>query len=502
MPLALVQLAPLDGVVLVGFLAAILALGFSVRVRESSVLQFLAAGRSLTLPAFVATLVSTWYGGILGIGESVSYYGIGTWLLMGVPYYVFAIFYAMWWAPRVRGAEQLSIPERLASRYGERAGLVGAVLVFLLAVPAAHVLMLSVLVRELTGLGPAAAMAVAVVVGTAFLYRGGLLADVRVGLLAFVAMYVGFGAIVAYCVVTHPIPQALAAIEGAPLKSFTGGASWPAIVSFFILGAWTLVDPGFHQRVTSSASPEVGRKGVLISTAFWVLFDVLSITTGMYALALLKPLPTDTLAIFPQLGNLVLPPGLKAVFLCGMLGTITSALVGYTLVAGGAFGRDVVGRLRRLDDRATTLWVRVGFGVATVAAVGLALNIHSVVALWYAWAGCVVGALLLPTAMAYGRRSPRPTVAISALVVAFAVSLGWLVFTQRTNNAFQEVAWVRTDSGWRFTMPPIPAELQAASHDTVTVSLGTLLPGLVISAVVIGLGEALGRRNAKHDRQP
>ncbi|HKI46354.1 MAG TPA: hypothetical protein VKA08_13580, partial [Balneolales bacterium] len=31
--------------------------------------EFLLSGRRMTLPAFVATLVSTFYGGILGVGE-------------------------------------------------------------------------------------------------------------------------------------------------------------------------------------------------------------------------------------------------------------------------------------------------------------------------------------------------------------------------------------------------------------------------------------------------
>ena len=35
----------------------------------SGVVDYLLAGRRVTLPAFVATLVTTWYGGILGIGE-------------------------------------------------------------------------------------------------------------------------------------------------------------------------------------------------------------------------------------------------------------------------------------------------------------------------------------------------------------------------------------------------------------------------------------------------
>ncbi|MFQ3669731.1 MAG: hypothetical protein SNJ61_12710, partial [Fimbriimonadaceae bacterium] len=194
-----VTLGPLDLAVVVLFVAAILALGFSARLRDSSVLQYLAAGRSLTLPAFVATLVSTWYGGILGIAESVSYFGVGTWILLGVPYYVFAIVYALWIAPRVRSADQISIPERIRHRFGVGPAFVGALLVFLLAVPAAHVLMLGTLISAFTGWEIPTAVVVAAGVGVALLYRGGLLADVRVSMLAFAMMYVGFGSIVLFC---------------------------------------------------------------------------------------------------------------------------------------------------------------------------------------------------------------------------------------------------------------------------------------------------------------
>jgi SSS family solute:Na+ symporter len=144
-----------------------------------------------------------------------------------------------------------------------------------------------------------------------------------------------------------------------------------------------------------------------------------------------------------------------------------------------------------MSEARTNLWIRVGFGVASLLAIGLAMFMHSVVALWYAWAGAVVGALLIPTAMAYGRRVPRPKVAFLAMAASFAVSFGWLIYSQRTNNAFQEVAWVRTSEGGRLALPPLPEALQA---DATTFSLGTLLTGLVISALVIGLGTLFGGR--------
>ena len=48
------------------FLAAVWLRGLGKR---PTTLDYLVAGRRVTLPAFVATLVTTWYGGILGIGE-------------------------------------------------------------------------------------------------------------------------------------------------------------------------------------------------------------------------------------------------------------------------------------------------------------------------------------------------------------------------------------------------------------------------------------------------
>jgi len=193
-----VNFLPADWAIVAVFFAGILALGFSARLRDSSILQFLVAGRNLTLPFFVATLVATWYGGILGIGESVQVYGVGTLLLLGVPYYLFGVVYALVLAKRVRTAKQISLPERISARFGKGAAVAAAVLVVCLGVPAAHVLMLGSLLQSFLGWDLAVCIIVATLGGSVFLYKGGLLADVRVSLLSFVMMYVGFGAIVVY----------------------------------------------------------------------------------------------------------------------------------------------------------------------------------------------------------------------------------------------------------------------------------------------------------------
>lgn len=469
-----VSFAPLDVVVFGLLMGGLLALGFSARLRNATPFEFLTAGRRLTLPVFVATLVSTWYGGVLGIGESVQYYGLGTWVLMGVPYYVFGIAYAVWLAPKVRDADQISLPERFAVQIGHRSAIVGGALVFLLAVPAAHVLMLGVLVKAFTGWSLVASVLAATAVGTAFLYKGGLLADARASIVAFVSMYVGFAVMLASAVRTDPGLLSRHIAENG--FQWDGGMGWPFVLSFFILGAWTLVDPGFHQRVASAESPATGRRGVLASVACWFVFDLLTIGTGMYAVSLAKT--NEPLLLFPALGESVLSPGLKALFVFGLVGTVVSAMVGYTLVAGASLARDLAARIARSapTDGQMVVWTRIGFAVSSLVAITLALQIRSVVALWYAWAGAVVGALLVPVWHVYRtetRLSDRWT--SGAMAISFTVSAAWLCYGTANGN------------------PYLVATLPTGQD----VSVGTLLPGLLVSVIVLGVGALVERRSRR-----
>ena len=82
-----------DILLIVLYFSAGVYIGYrSARKEKTEADEYLLAGRSLTLPVFVATLVSTWYGGILGVGEYSYQYGISNWVVFGVPYYFFAPF--------------------------------------------------------------------------------------------------------------------------------------------------------------------------------------------------------------------------------------------------------------------------------------------------------------------------------------------------------------------------------------------------------------------------
>ena len=64
----MVQFSTGDLILILLYFVIVLLIGFRTRTDDKSKIDYLVASRKITLPAFVATLVSTFYGGILGIG--------------------------------------------------------------------------------------------------------------------------------------------------------------------------------------------------------------------------------------------------------------------------------------------------------------------------------------------------------------------------------------------------------------------------------------------------
>ena len=95
---------------------------------------------------FVLISVSTWYGGIIGVGEFTYRYGLVSWFTQGFPYYLFAFLFAIFFAKKIREASLFTIPEKLTEVYGQKVGLISAIIVFILVSPAPYLLMVANLI--------------------------------------------------------------------------------------------------------------------------------------------------------------------------------------------------------------------------------------------------------------------------------------------------------------------------------------------------------------------
>lgn len=389
---------------------------------------FLLSGRKMSLAAFVATLVSTWYGGILGVGEYSYQFGISQWLLFGLPFYIFSALFAWLLAGRIRMNKALSLPEAIGNFYGERAGRVSAVPIFVLVSPAPYILMLGLIFQYLTGgaghfLWYASAVAL---FSVAYVTFGGFNAVVRTDALQIVLMFGGFLLVIAYAWADFGSPLRLWEAVPDTFRDLTGGQDLQYILVWFFIALWTFVDPSFHQRAAAAKSPATARKGIFISILLWSVFDLLTLTAGMYAWAILGPDLSEPVMAYPYLANEILPMGALGVFFVALLATIMSTLDSYLFLSGQTLGRDLL--VKVFPGVSNNRLTRISTLAAALLGIGLIVVYPSVINLWYVIGSVMIPGLLLPVLGVY-----LPFFAIKKdwvlplMLGSIGISLGWLV---------------------------------------------------------------------------
>ena len=140
-----------DIVSVLSYIILLLYFGFRFfrRAEDDSSEEYLLANRSLSLPAFVATLVTTWYGGILGVGEFTYLYGLSSWVVFGLPYYFFAFLFAIILSKRIRASGQTTIPDIFYTFYGRKNGILASLFLLFMTSPAPYILMAAFLFQLL-----------------------------------------------------------------------------------------------------------------------------------------------------------------------------------------------------------------------------------------------------------------------------------------------------------------------------------------------------------------
>ncbi len=465
-----VSLSVLDEAIIALYFAAVLLVGFlTARRQRQETVEYLLAGRMLTTPVFVMTLVSSWYGGILGVGEFSYRYGISNWVVQGVPYYIFAFLFAFLLAGRIRETDFATIPDKLHASYGRPTAILGAVLTFFLMTPAPYILMIAVLLELLTGWSFLLCVILGTFAATAYLYAGGFRSDVNTDILEFFLMFIGFAVILPYA---HGKFGGFAFIRDhvPPLHlTWNGGNSMQFVIVWFFIALWTLVDPSFHQRCYAAKSPQVAKRGILWSIIFWFVFDAMTATAGLYARAAIPNLDQPVMA-YPALAELVLPPVAKGLFYVGMFATIMSTLNTLMFVSATTLGRDIVWRMR--DGRGDDVgWTKAGLLITGVFSIVLALAIPSVIKLWYTIGTVIIPGLLVPLVTAYfPSLTVRPRFAFAAMAAGWMVSLGWLL------------------AGW---------SQQLGVSDYYPLGIEPMYPGLTASIAVWALGRPSWRERSR-----
>lgn len=422
------------------YIVFVLIIGF--RTSRKSLLSdsaedFILAGRKITLPFFVASLVATWYGGILGYGEFVYTGGLVAWVCFGLPYYIAAILFALILAKKIRLANVTTIPEQITLKYGNKAGNISTVIVLVITIPASYILMLSILIQLFTGW----TLFISVLTGTAlsmiYLFTGGYKASVLNNTLQFVLMFLGFGALVYFSYTTLGSFSEMGAKLPESHLTVTGPFNWQYVAAWYIIAFQTFVDPSFHQRCSSAETPETARKGVLISIIFWILFDALQLFSGFYAKAFI--VADNALMAFPMLGDLVLPSIWKGIFLTAMIASVMSTIDTYAFLSGATIGNDILKPIlgRRNIFPKSKMLTRIGLIITAFIAIIMATLVPSVVQLIYLTSSIAVPGLLAPLVLSMSTKyyiSQKQAVII--MLMSSSISAAWIIFSSLGINFF------------------------------------------------------------------
>ena len=386
--------------------------------------EYLVMGRRLALPGFVASLVSTWYGGILGVGEYSYKHGLSNWVVFGLPYYLGALLFAVFLAKRARRTMLYTIPDQLENAYDRKTSLVGALLVFVTTVPAAYVLQLGFLAETTLGIPLAYGVIGGALFSIFYIFTGGLRSDVITDRAQFILMFAGFMLMLIYLFSHYGGLSFIAGNVPPENLTLTGGRPISYILVWYFIALGTLVDPTFYQRCFAAKSERLARNGIFISIGFWALFDFMTTSTGLYARAIIPDL-ADAAISYPVLAFKALPGFLRSIFLLGLFATVMSTVDSITFVAGQTFGKDFVHKIWGGDIKKLT---RIGLAVAGAAAVLIAIFKQSVVAIWYDLGSISTASLLIPLASSFSNRwRMRPNFAFAAIIAGGSAVVAWMI---------------------------------------------------------------------------
>lgn len=327
-------------VAFVFFIVLIVHLNQKKHEDSTDAVGYLLMGRSLTLPLFVATLVSSWYGCIFSVTQIAFNDGIYSLLINGIFWYTAYIFFAIFLVKKVKSSEALTFPEFLSQHVGKKAGRITSVLIFIQMLPIAYSISIGIFIKNVFGIEFITAVILGVMIVAIYCSIGGFRAVVITDVVQFLVMFLGVILLVGFSYKTFGGMEYLR--SNIPESHFnfstTKGISYPFIWFFMAVSA-TLISPVFYQRCFAAKDVKTARNGILIATVFWCIFDLCTTFGALYARAYMPE--ADSLDAYLNYALEVLPSGFKGLFIAAILSTILSTLDSFLFISSSVLSYDL-----------------------------------------------------------------------------------------------------------------------------------------------------------------
>lgn len=373
------------------FAAVIWGYFLKKKSKKLELLDHLLMGRKLSLPFFVATLVATWYGDIFAVTQIAFEQGIYMFITQGVFWYLTYFIFAFFLVKRIRSSEAVTLPHLVEKKFGKRSAKLAAFLNFFSVIPVSFALSLGLFLQLFFGGDLLLWIPCGLIGVLAYSLFGGFRAVVFSDLIQFFVMCSSVLLIAALSIGTFGGLSFLQA--NLPAEHFTvlGGGSLSAFLVWGFLALATLVDPNFYHRCFAAKSSATAKRGILISIAIWVVFDLCTTTGALYARAVMPEAASAQAYLAYALE--LMPAGLRGFVVAGVLATILSSLDSFAFVASTTLTHDIAPRRWRSRKSAYLISLIAVYAISCLMALAFDGNIREV---WKTLASYSSACLLFP----------------------------------------------------------------------------------------------------------
>ncbi|AKL94120.1 Na+/solute symporter [Clostridium aceticum] len=349
---------------LVLYIAIILFMGFKYAGKIHVSDDLALAGRGLTLPYMIPSIVATWIcaGAIMGAAGEAYLFGFqgvifdpfGPVMMM----FLVAIFFAF----RLRRSGYSTVVDFFNSRYGKKMGILYMIVQIMSATGwlGGQLVALGIIVNLTTGFSMTVATIIATVVVIVVTYFGGLWALSRIDAIGFILIIVGL--LVMFPVVMGEVGGIsnfmLTAENWGELPTFSifpvaadeGGYLWYTGVLgiMYYLAAWTSLGLGdinnqvLLQRVLAAKDEKTAIKGFMISGFLYLILGLIPVSIGiaMFNYGLALPL-SQTEMLLPWVADYLLSPWAGTIFIISLAAAIISTVGDNCLIVSTLIGHNL-----------------------------------------------------------------------------------------------------------------------------------------------------------------
>jgi len=460
------------------FLSAAVVIGLFYKKKIDATEDFAAAGRSLTWPFIMASVVATWIGAAVILGGASEVYEYGFQGIVWDPFAPFLtlIIAGLFFVKRLRRTKYVTVGDYYTSRYGKKMAMIFSTIqgVTGLAWVAAQFKSFGVIIHITTGFDQNMATIIGAAVILFVSMAGGLWALSRTDMISFIIITLSLLFMLPYAFSTvggikeffegagnlEELPQWSLFYNSGTTDGETHGFYWYAGILGFIyaISAWMAVGlgdlgcPVLNARTLAAKSEKHAAKGFIIGGVVYLILGMIPILIGISAYILTAgEMPHEQLQyILPWFVQNHMPAWLGVMFMVSLAAAIVSTSGDAILIDSTVFTNSLMKQLRpNLTDK------------QVLKSLKIAMPIYAVLAYAITFAGGIyellvfAGASLFPTITAsyifglfWKKANEKGALAsIYAGVISWVV-LTFFVFVPATSHFFGENLNLFSDFGY------------------------------------------------------